>query len=99
MTHTLDVKAAKTNPSKFFKSPKEVLIHPGLSRDAKLEILHQWEVDARLLSVAESENMTDGETNQLGSVVSALIALDDEAKKPTSETGTTPAKQGGVLKH
>lgn len=99
MTQPLDIKAAKTNPSKFFKSPKEVLIHPNLSRDAKLDILHQWEVDARLLAVAEEENMTEGETSQLGAVVSALLALDDEGKRPNSETGSTPAKQGGGLKN
>ncbi len=99
MTHTLDVKAAKTNPSKFFKTPKEVLFHPELSRDSKIDILRQWEVDARLLSVAEAENMMDGESSHLGAVVSALIALDDEDKRPTSETGSTPAKQGGGLKH
>ncbi len=78
----LDVGAALTNPSKFFAKPQDVLVHPGLSRDTKLKILRQWEVDARLLQVAEEENMTDGERSHLGSVVSALIALDDENKGP-----------------
>jgi hypothetical protein len=99
MTQTLDIQAAKTNPSKFFKSPKEVLIHPNLSRDAKLDILHQWEVDARLLAVAEDENMTAGETSQLGAVVSALLALDDETKQPNCGIGSSPVKQGGDLKN
>jgi hypothetical protein len=95
MTHMLDIKAAKTNPSKYFQSPKEVLIHPSLSREAKIDILRQWEVDARLLSTAEEESMTDGEHSHLGAVVSALIALDDETKRPSVDTGTGPAKQGG----
>ncbi len=95
MHHALNVEAAKTNPSKFFDTPKEVLLHPDLSRKNKIDILRQWEVDARLLSVAEEENMTQGESSHLGSVVSALIALDDEHKRPDSETGTGPAKQGG----
>lgn len=95
MTHMLDIKAAKINPSKFFASPKDVLVHPGLSRDAKIDILRAWEVDARLMSVAEEENMTDGERSHLGAVVSALIALDDERKSPDTETGSGPAKAGG----
>lgn len=94
MTH-IDVKDAKTNPSKFFASPQEVLVHPGLSREAKIDILRQWEVDARLMSVAEEENMTDGERSHLGAVVSALIALDDERKHPNNDTGTGAGKAGG----
>ena len=95
---SLNVEAAKTNPSKFFSSPKEVLLHPTLNRATKIDILRQWEVDARLLSVAEEENMTQGESGEsshLGAVVSALIALDDEHKRPDTETGSGPGKQGG----
>ena len=95
MSYILDVKAAKSNPSKFFQSPKEVLIHPELSRDNKIDILRAWEVDARLMSVAEEENMGDGEHSHLGAVVSALIALDDENKRPDTDTGTGPGKAGG----
>ena len=95
MTHMLDVKAAKTNPSKYFHTPKEVLIHPELSRTNKIDILRQWEVDARLMSVAEEESMGDGEHSHLGAVVSALIALDDEKKRPDTETGTGAGKHGG----
>ncbi|MBY0511278.1 MAG: hypothetical protein K2P94_14140 [Rhodospirillaceae bacterium] len=95
MHHALNVEAAKTNPSKFFKTPKEVLLHPDLNRKTKIDILRQWEVDARLLSVAEEENMTQGESSHLGAVVSALIALDDENKRADTETGTGPGKHGG----
>lgn len=95
MTHQLDVKAAKTNPSKYFHTPQDVLVHPTLSRESKIEILRQWEADARLMSVAEEENMTGGEHGHLGAVVSALIALDDEKKRPATDTGTGPAKTGG----
>jgi len=94
-TQKLDVSAALTNPSKFFEKPQDVLVHPGLSRDTKLEILRQWEVDARLLQVAEEENMTDGESSHLGSIVCALIALDDENKGPGADKATNPSKQGG----
>jgi hypothetical protein len=95
MNHVLDIKAAMSNPSKFFESPKEVLVHPDLNRAAKIDILRQWEVDARLLSVAEEENMQDGEHSHLGAVVSALIALDDENKRVNNDTGKNPSKLGG----
>jgi len=85
----LDVQAAKANPSKYFSSPHEVLLHPKLSREAKLDILHQWETDARLLQVADEENLQGGEPSQLGAVVTALLALGD-AEKGT-HTGPTPA--------
>jgi hypothetical protein len=81
--HAIDVKQAKSNPSKVFANPTDVLTHPELSRDTKIEILRQWETDARLLSVAEDENMGGGEGSRLGAVVSALIALDDENHRPS----------------
>jgi hypothetical protein len=95
MTHMLDIKAAKTNPSKYFQTPQDVLVHPHLTREAKIEILRQWEVDARLMSVAEEENMGSGEHGHLGAVVSALIALDDEKKRPSAEKEALSAKTGG----
>ncbi len=98
MTHQFDLKAAKANPSKFFSTPKEVLVHPELSRTSKLDILHQWEVDARLLSVAEEENMQDGESSQLGAVVSALLALNDEEKQShtASAVKASPPRNSGA---
>jgi hypothetical protein len=95
MARALDLKAAKANPSKFFQSPEEVLGHPGLSRDDKIAILRQWEVDARLLAVAEEENMTEGERSHLGGVSKALIALGDETKQPAAKETGTPSKAGG----
>ena len=79
----IDLKKAKTSPSQVFEDPSEVLTHPELSREAKLEILRQWEIDARLLAEAENENMTGGESSHLGHVVSALLALEDEGHKPS----------------
>ena len=81
--HAIDVKQAKSNPSKIFGHPTDVLTHPELSRETKIEILRQWETDARLLSVAEDESMGGGEGSRLGAVVSALIALDDENHRPS----------------
>jgi hypothetical protein len=97
-TPHINVNDACVNPSKFFKTPHDVLIEPELSRQDKIEILRQWEIDARLLAVADEENMSEGESSHLGAVVSALIALDDEQKrpeKPETEKPSPPTKLGG----
>ena len=91
----LDLQAAKANPSKFFTSPDEVLLHAGLSREAKLDILHQWETDARLLQVADEENLQGGEPSQLGAVVAALLALGDEEKEAHTDPAPAPATKFG----
>ncbi|MGE3476887.1 MAG: hypothetical protein AB7H70_13885 [Rhodospirillaceae bacterium] len=93
----LNIADAKVNPSKYFQHPKDVLVHPGLSRDAKIDILRAWEVDARLLQTAEEENMTSGENSHLGSIVSALLALEDETKGPQADTPKAPTKLGNAV--
>ncbi len=91
----IDVKAACANPSKFFDAPRDVLCHPELSRASKIDILRQWETDARLMAVAEEENLTGGEPSQLSAVVKALINLNDEEKMPDGEPHPpSPAKAG-----
>jgi len=92
----LDITDAKVNPSKYFTHPKDVLVHPDLTRQTKLDILHQWEVDARLMAVAEEENMTSGENGHLGAIVSALLALDDKVKGPHGAGAPAPNKSGRV---
>jgi hypothetical protein len=92
---TPELKTAMDNPSKVFKRPADVLQNADLTRAQKIGILRQWEVDARLLSVAEEENMTQGEPSPMAEVVSALIALGDENKDPEHQTSAGPSKQGG----
>ena len=43
----LDIKAALQHPRSFFAEPKDVVAHPTLSREMKLAILQEWELDAR----------------------------------------------------
>ena len=95
ISQNVDIKAACANPSKYFEAPRDVLIHPTLSREAKIDILRQWETDARLMAVAEEENLTGGEPSQLSAVVKALINLGDEEKMPDGEPHPpSPAKSG-----
>jgi hypothetical protein len=49
----MDFEKAKLNPAAVFKSPQEVVSNQELSREQKIEILKQWEQDARLMDVAE----------------------------------------------
>lgn len=93
----LNLAEAKVNPSKFFKHPKDVLLSPSLSREAKIDILRAWEVDARLMQTAEEENMTSGENSHLGAIVSALLALDDETKGPQADMPASPTKLGNPV--
>src|SRR4051812_10347883 len=58
MTHVssdLDLETALQHPRSFFPEPKDVVAHPTLSRDTKLAILREWELDARRLSASEGE--------------------------------------------
>jgi hypothetical protein len=95
-TEFLDIKAAKHNPTQFFKTPRDVLSYPSLSRAAKIEILRQWETDARLMAVAEEENLTGGEANQLGAVVNALISLGDSEKMPDGDPHPASVSKSGA---
>src|SRR4051794_36295838 len=63
MTHVfseLDVEAALQHPRSFFAEPKDVVAHPTLSREMKLAILREWELDARRLSASEGERFCGG---------------------------------------
>lgn len=71
--------AALSDPSRVFDSPTDVAIDTRLTAEQKLSILERWELDARELSVAEEENMTDGERNRLGEVLSAKRLVLDAA--------------------
>lgn len=72
-----DLKGAISSPSQFFTTPNEVLLRREISRNDKIRILRQWETDARLLEVAEEENMGSGEANQLAEVKRCILALED----------------------
>jgi len=94
MSQTLDFKDATVNPTKYFVRPNEVVANKTLSSHEKIEILRQWELDARLMSVASDESMGSGELNLLDEVVKALISLGDETHVHPDETTAAPGKHG-----
>lgn len=86
----VDFNAAIRSPTSVFHDPREIVGHEGLSREQKLRILKQWEVDARALAVAEEEGMAGGEPNMLQRV---MQALDDLNALPVGRGGAG-TKQG-----
>jgi hypothetical protein len=72
-------------------SPKDVLAREDLSREEKVELLRQWELDLREGMVAEEENMPPSEplTITLDEVLDALRTLGAE-----SEFQDVPTKHG-----
>jgi len=81
---------ALDNPAATFQTPSDVLACGELSREDKIAVLRRWEYDARLLEVAEEENMMSGNPGILSDVLKALQALD--AERPMS----APTKSGGA---
>ena len=71
----MDYEKAKLNPAAVFKSPQEIVSNRELSRDQKIEILQQWEQDARLMEVAEEESMSGPQPKLLQPIREALHAL------------------------
>lgn len=81
---------AVNDPALAYRTPEDVLADPRFDRDAKREILKSWELDARELAVAESENMGGGEPNMLTRVLSALADLADEEGASGKRASTAP---------
>ena len=72
----MDFKKAINNPSAVFSHPDMVLEASWLNQEQKIEILRQWEYDARELEVATEENMAGGPPSLLDDVLRALRSLD-----------------------
>ena len=71
----MDYEKAKLKPAAVFKRPQEVVSSQELSREQKIEILRQWEQDARLMDVAEEESRPDPEPKLLQPIREAMHAL------------------------
>jgi hypothetical protein len=75
----LDMEAVLQHPRSFFAEPKDVVAHPTLSREEKLAILREWELDARRLSASEGEGFCGGEESMLGRVEDAISLVRRQA--------------------
>lgn len=87
----MNVQQALDNPSSCFASPGDVVRSDEISQAEKIQILRRWEYDARLLEVAQEENMMGGTASRLAEVLDALHALGEEGSSgATNKHGGTP---------
>ena len=86
----MNLQQALDNPSSCFADPSDVVRSDEISRAEKIQILRRWEYDARLIEVAQEENMTGGTARRRADVLDALHALGEDGS-----SGAT-AKQGGT---
>ncbi len=87
----IDLRQALINPGSVFETPEEVLDHPDLSRQQKIDVLRRWEYDATELAVAEEEGMVGGEPVMLARILVALSSLEN-----LEVNHSAPKKQKGV---
>jgi hypothetical protein len=72
------VNEAIADPSRMFPNPMAVLEATNLSREEKIKVLQNWELDAKRLLESADENMMDErgrERNQLPEIQKALRTL------------------------
>src|SRR5215218_7113627 len=62
-------------PADRFESPDAVVHHPTLTREQKVQILNNWQLDASRLEASEGEGMGDEDAPMLHRVRIALAAL------------------------
>jgi len=74
----MDLQQALENPRGSFATPADVVLSNELSRAQKIQILKRWAYDARLLEVAQEENMMGGASSGLADVLNALHSLGAE---------------------
>ena len=72
---SLDLEAARTDPAGTFSAPSDIVRRKDLKRETKIELLREWEREARALAVAEEEGMMGGEESMLARVRRALHEL------------------------
>ena len=71
----MNLQQALDNPASCFADPADVVRSDELSHEDKVRVLRRWEYDARLLEVAQEENMTGGTASRLADVLDALHSL------------------------
>lgn len=76
---------ARTNPSRVYGTPADVLVDPTLDAVTRRRILEGWALDERRLMAATEENMAGGRAHRLNAVMGALRRLDAD-DTPVRET-------------
>ena len=71
----IDLEQALSDPADLFETPDAVVDHPGLTREQKIHILRNWQLDASRLEGSEGEGMRGEAAPMLHRVSKALAAL------------------------
>ena len=75
----INLERALSDPAGLFKSPDAVLQHPAMSREQKLQILKNWQLDASRLEGSEGEGMGGEDAPMLHRVCVALATLTEQS--------------------
>jgi hypothetical protein len=71
----IDLERALNDPADLFETPDAVVHHPTLTREQKIQILNNWQLDASRLEGSEAEGMAGEGAPMLHRVRMALAAL------------------------
>ncbi len=71
----IDLERALNDPAGLFESPDAVVHHPALTREQKVRILNNWQLDASRLEGSEGEGMMGEGAPMLHRVRIALASL------------------------
>jgi hypothetical protein len=71
----VNLERALNDPADLFESPDAVVHHPTLTREQKIQILNNWQLDASRLEASEGEGMRGEDAPMLHRVRVALAAL------------------------
>jgi hypothetical protein len=71
----IDLERALNDPADLFESPDAVVRHPALTREQKVQILNNWQLDASRLEGSEGEGMKGEDAPMLHRVRIALATL------------------------
>ncbi|MGH8250862.1 MAG: hypothetical protein ACREVI_09240 [Steroidobacteraceae bacterium] len=78
LQHAPGIETIIKDPAKHFRKPAEVVGDASLSADQKRKILESWAQDAKLIAVAEEENMGGDDRPGLQEVKLALLELEKQ---------------------
>jgi hypothetical protein len=71
----VDLERALNDPAGLFETPDAVVHHPTLTREQKIQVLNNWQLDASRLEGSEAEGMGGEDAPMLHRVRMALAAL------------------------
>lgn len=73
--NVLKYERALVDPVKVFGAPENVLVDKDLSASQKLSVLRMWAHDAKLMEIADEENMGGGPQDILQRIMACISKL------------------------